>query len=505
MIRRPPRSTLFPYTTLFRSLVAPQSPPGGDRAGAPRSGAGDPGLLLRAALHPGGHADSHRGDRRARRDAVRHRVLRPRQSVPRADGTALRRGRRGGARQGVLLRTHVSSGKIQDPPPPDRVLDGGARGGVERLRGQHEAAGGVRLLHRDTRAGTSHSRARRARARCEAARDGSDAVPAHLVYGRRGEAQDARQRHRMGAGSGWRGGDAPRQAVRPPGDGVQLSQDGEGLLYEGEPRRPPHRPQQRYARPRGVWRDHRRQPARGRLRQAARPHPCGEAAGGGVQLVPGPSEIRHVRARGLRARRGAHGGVDLRHPAHPRGDRVSANVVQALAVKERKVTGTAQSATGGHDERSGYLVAGFVLLLVVLSGLVYYKWGGAIRTVSGVRELGRWSGTADGLTTGGVLRATLFYFRRIWIALAYGLLIGAAVRAFVPPRRVAGLLSWGGPVRRQVAAGLAGTPPMLCSCCITPIFQSVYERGARLGSAPAVMPPAPGPNPAAPPLTAVLL
>src|SRR2546426_9290983 len=49
----------------------------------------------------------------------------------------------------------------------------------------------------------------------------------------------------------------------------------------------------------------------------------------------------------------------------------------------------------------------------------------------------------------------------------------------VPPRRVAGLLSWGGPVRRQVAAGLAGTPLMLCSCCITPIFQSVYERGAR--------------------------
>src|SRR5438094_3402196 len=96
--------------------------------------------------------------------------------------------------------------------------------------------------------------------------------------------------------------------------------------------------------------------------------------------------------------------------------------------------GTSQSAARGHDDRSGYLVAGFVLLLVVLCGLVYYKWGGAIRTVSGVRELGRWSGTADGLTTGGVLRATLFYFRRIWIALAYGLLIGAAVRAFVPPR-----------------------------------------------------------------------
>src|SRR6266700_6023091 len=29
MIRRPPRSTLFPYTTLFRSLVDPIEPPGG--------------------------------------------------------------------------------------------------------------------------------------------------------------------------------------------------------------------------------------------------------------------------------------------------------------------------------------------------------------------------------------------------------------------------------------------------------------------------------------------
>src|SRR2546427_6112424 len=28
MIRRPPRSTLFPYTTLFRSLPPPSTPPG---------------------------------------------------------------------------------------------------------------------------------------------------------------------------------------------------------------------------------------------------------------------------------------------------------------------------------------------------------------------------------------------------------------------------------------------------------------------------------------------
>src|SRR3712207_7825386 len=46
MIRRPPRSTLFPYTTLFRSLLA-----GGAVAGAhpDRPEAGDAGALDRAA------------------------------------------------------------------------------------------------------------------------------------------------------------------------------------------------------------------------------------------------------------------------------------------------------------------------------------------------------------------------------------------------------------------------------------------------------------------------
>src|SRR3712207_7043351 len=43
MIRRPPRSTLFPYTTLFRSLVAAQSlsqPPAAPKPAAPSEGKG---------------------------------------------------------------------------------------------------------------------------------------------------------------------------------------------------------------------------------------------------------------------------------------------------------------------------------------------------------------------------------------------------------------------------------------------------------------------------------
>src|ERR1039457_7701296 len=45
MIRRPPRSTLFPYTTLFRSISGPLRPPNG------RSGLGT-GALRRRLRHP---------------------------------------------------------------------------------------------------------------------------------------------------------------------------------------------------------------------------------------------------------------------------------------------------------------------------------------------------------------------------------------------------------------------------------------------------------------------
>src|SRR5258706_5717050 len=47
MIRRPPRSTLFPYTTLFRSPVARVAHERGDLAEDPGAG---PGVALRVAV-----------------------------------------------------------------------------------------------------------------------------------------------------------------------------------------------------------------------------------------------------------------------------------------------------------------------------------------------------------------------------------------------------------------------------------------------------------------------
>src|SRR3989441_11330086 len=58
MIRRPPRSTLFPYTTLFRSLA-------GRQAGDAHAGDPDPGL--RAQVRPD-DARRGRGDGRRRGD-----------------------------------------------------------------------------------------------------------------------------------------------------------------------------------------------------------------------------------------------------------------------------------------------------------------------------------------------------------------------------------------------------------------------------------------------------
>src|SRR2546426_9626355 len=49
MIRRPPRSTLFPYTTLFRSLFRPANPPG-ERGRRSRALAPGPGVAVRLIL-----------------------------------------------------------------------------------------------------------------------------------------------------------------------------------------------------------------------------------------------------------------------------------------------------------------------------------------------------------------------------------------------------------------------------------------------------------------------
>src|SRR3712207_7087480 len=78
MIRRPPRSTLFPYTTLFRSRA--QRPDAGrpaerriaDDAGDPFGVCGEPGVedraqIRRPSVHDGDAAAADGGDRKSTR------------------------------------------------------------------------------------------------------------------------------------------------------------------------------------------------------------------------------------------------------------------------------------------------------------------------------------------------------------------------------------------------------------------------------------------------------
>src|SRR2546428_7731349 len=73
MIRRPPRSTLFPYTTLFRSLIADLDLPEGSRGLDVGCGVGLFALWLAEAIGPRGRvvgiepSTSARADRKSTR------------------------------------------------------------------------------------------------------------------------------------------------------------------------------------------------------------------------------------------------------------------------------------------------------------------------------------------------------------------------------------------------------------------------------------------------------
>src|SRR2546427_11805815 len=122
MIRRPPRSTLFPYTTLFRSLRARQRGGDGRRGAAPRSVRDVPDSVGRRDRNRVPHL-ARRLDQAAARERLRDR------SAPRAAPAP------GGGRSELLRLRHrrVGSevarrgdlGRPQDmsvPPPPPLLL-----------------------------------------------------------------------------------------------------------------------------------------------------------------------------------------------------------------------------------------------------------------------------------------------------------------------------------------------------------------------------------------------
>src|SRR5690606_25131918 len=97
-------------------------------------------------------------------------------------------------RQDLLLRSDVSRGEVEDAATPHRVLDGRARGRVERQRREHGAAGAVRQLHRRARTRALPGGAEGARARYLEAGAGEAAVPAARLWRRREAAAGAGER-----------------------------------------------------------------------------------------------------------------------------------------------------------------------------------------------------------------------------------------------------------------------------------------------------------------------
>ena len=141
-------------------------------------------------------------------------------------------------------------------------------------------------------------------------------------------------------------------------------------------------------------------------------------------------------------------------------------------------------------------------LLVIVGCLIAYKVTASLAVIEKVQATGVLKPRFDLVQAGsssvwaGAFSRTLNYFLVVWPALVFGILISGAVRAFVSTRVLAGLFGKGR-VRPQLVAGLAGAPLMLCSCCVAPLFTSVYERSARLAPSIALMLAAPSLNPAA--------
>jgi uncharacterized protein len=173
---------------------------------------------------------------------------------------------------------------------------------------------------------------------------------------------------------------------------------------------------------------------------------------------------------------------------------------------ERALPEDGGGAVGVSDYGPAYAL---LSLLFIVGCLIAYKTTASLAVIEKVQATGvlrpRFDITqADSPNAwAGVLGATVSYFLVVWPALLFGILISGAVRAFVPPRRLAGLFGEGR-VRPQLVAGLAGAPLMLCSCCVAPVFTSVYERSSRLAPSLALMLAAPALNPAALLLTFIL-
>src|ERR1051326_9176539 len=124
-----------------------------------------------------------------------------------------------------------------------------------------------------------------------------------------------------------------------------------------------------------------------------------------------------------------------------------------------------------------------LLLLTILIGLIAFKATSSLAVLEKVQTTGTIKPRFELIHTissgwSSPVNKTLSYFFVVWPALLFGILIGGAVRTFISPPWLANLFSRGR-FRSQLLAGLAGTPLMLCSCCVAPVFTSLDRKSTR--------------------------
>src|SRR6266496_6652638 len=151
MIRRPPRSTLFPYTTLFRSRLPPSSPP--SPPACPRCWPPQPTRRRRPARRS--RSEEHTSELQSRRDLVCRLLLEKKKNVGRRRGLStaqvrsLRDLRSGGGTRAALHPFFFLM--IRRPPrstlfPYTTLFRSAARPGSRKTIGAGDPAGERRQL-----------------------------------------------------------------------------------------------------------------------------------------------------------------------------------------------------------------------------------------------------------------------------------------------------------------------------------------------------------------------
>ena len=140
------------------------------------------------------------------------------------------------------------------------------------------------------------------------------------------------------------------------------------------------------------------------------------------------------------------------------------------------------------DRRVLALVGAAALIFVV--GLTWSKWmpyAAKIDVLSGTRawEGGALVDTAREASSWwtGAWAFTVAYTEAVWKALLVGLLLAAAIDAFLPHAWLRRVLGGRGTLTGAATAGAVSLPSMMCTCCASPVAVSLRRTGVPTSSA----------------------